>query len=175
MTIGRPTFAEADPYYFRYINLVVGDDPIAVMEEQFQTALPILSRISEPGSLQRYAADKWSIRQVLAHLSDAERLFAFRALWFARGSSEALPSMDPNEFANLADSDAVSWAEHVDEFRAVRTSSISLFKHLPADAWARTGIASGTPVSVRALAFIIGGHLLHHLDLLRRRYGVFVA
>jgi hypothetical protein len=120
--------------------------------------------------LHRYAPDKWSIRQVLNHVTDTERAFAFRALWFARGFDSPLPSYDQNVAATGADADRISWAAHVEEFRRVRLSTISLFKNMPSHAWMRSGIASGNPFTVRALAYIIPGHLAHHITLLRERY-----
>lgn len=120
--------------------------------------------------MHRYAPDKWSIRQLLNHVTDTERSFAFRALWFARGFDTALPGFDQNIAASGAGADAVVWTAHIEEFRCVRLSTISLFRNLPPDAWDRTGIASDNPFTVRALAFIIPGHVAHHIRMLRERY-----
>jgi uncharacterized damage-inducible protein DinB len=168
--IGRPQPTEAAPYYFRYIDRVIGDDPVAVIEDQLEKSLPFLSTISEEKSLHRYAPEKWSMRQVLNHVTDAERAFAFRVLWFARGFETALASYDQNVAAADARADAVSWAAHVEEFRRVRLATISLFRNMPSEAWSRGGIASDNRVTVRALAYIIAGHLTHHLTILRERY-----
>jgi hypothetical protein len=168
--IGRPQESEAAPYYFTYINQVEGDDVRDILTRQRDDAQVFFESISEEASLRRYAADKWSIRQVLNHVADTERAFAFRALWFARGFDAPLPSYDQNVAAAGADADRVSWAEHVQEFRSVRLSTIALFNNLPAEAWARTGIASEKLFSVRAIAFIIAGHLTHHVDILKTRY-----
>jgi hypothetical protein len=132
--------------------------------------LDFLSGISEEKSLHRYAPEKWTIRQVLNHLSDAERLFVFRALWFARGFDSALPSFDQNIAVAGAGADEVSWARHVEEFRGVRLATISFFRNLPADSWLRSGIASGNPFTVRALAYIAAGHVAHHTTILKERY-----
>jgi hypothetical protein len=166
----RPQPAEVAPYYFLYINQVTGDDPLAAIEHQLADAQGLFSNISEQKSLHRYAPDKWSIRQVLNHVTDTERAFAFRALWFARGFDTPLPSYDQNIAAAGADADLVSWAAHVEEFRAVRLSTISLFRNMPPEAWTRSGIASGNPFTVRAVAYIIPGHVAHHIALLRERY-----
>ena len=107
---------------------------------------------------------------MLNHVTDTERAFAFRALWFARGFDTPLPSYDQNIAATGAEADRTSWAAHVDEFRSVRLSTISLFKNMPSQAWTRSGIASGNPFTVRALAYIIPGHFAHHVALLRERY-----
>ena len=168
--IARPQDTEVAPYYFLYINQVTGDDPITVIENQLADSQALFAQISEQKSLHRYAPDKWSIRQVLNHVTDTERAFAFRALWFARGFDTPLPSYDQNIAATGADADRIPWASHVEEFRAVRLSTISLFRNMPPQAWTRSGIASGNPFTVRALAYIVPGHVAHHLSLLRERY-----
>ena len=132
--------------------------------------LPFLRGISEERSLYRYAPEKWSVRQVLGHLNDTERLFAFRAFWFARGLDSALPSFDEKVSADASGADGAPWARHVDEFESVRRATLALFRGLPAEAWSRSGVASDNPFSVRALAYITAGHLVHHLEVLRERY-----
>jgi len=166
----RPQPTEAASYYFTYINQVTSDDPVSAIEHQLEESQAVFAKISEEKSLHRYAPDKWSIRQVLNHVTDTERAFAFRALWFARGFDTPLPSYDQNIAATGAEADRTSWAAHVDEFRSVRLSTISLFKNMPSQAWTRSGIASGNPFTVRALAYIIPGHFAHHVALLRERY-----
>jgi len=149
---------------------VEGSEPLGVLAQQLDEFVPWLSQISEEKSLHRYAPGKWSIRQVLNHITDTERAFAFRALWFARGFDSPLPGYDQETAAAGADADAFSWSAHVDEFRSVRLSTIGLFANLPASAWSRAGIASGNPFTVRALAYIIPGHVAHHLRIVRERY-----
>jgi DinB family protein len=168
--IGRPEATEAAPYYFTYIDQAAGDDPVAMMEQQLDEASGLFAGISEEVSEHRYAAEKWSIRQVLNHLTDTERAFAFRALWFARGFEAPLPGYDQNIAAAGAGADRVAWATHVEEFRQVRLATISLFRNLPPEAWMRTGIASDNSFTVRAMAFIITGHVAHHVRILRERY-----
>jgi hypothetical protein len=168
--IGRPSPTEAAPYYFTYINQVIGEDPLATIEKQFDEALVFLSTISEQKSQHRYAPEKWSIRQVLNHVSDTERAFAFRALWFSRGFDTPLPGYDQEIAAKGGGADAVSWSAHVEEFRRVRLATISLFKNMPGEAWTRTGIASHNRFSVRALAFITAGHVTHHIRVVKERY-----
>ena len=167
---GRPATDEAASYYFTYIDQVTGDDPLKSIRNQLDKCLPFLKRISEERSRHRYAADKWSIRQVLNHVTDTERAFAFRALWFARGFDSPLPSYDQAIAATAAGADSVLWTAHVEEFTRVRRATISLFENLPAEAWMRTGVASGNKFTVRALAFIIPGHVEHHFRILRERY-----
>ena len=168
--IGRPQSSEAASYYFTYIDQVGGENPLEEIENQLENTSPWLSRISEEKSFDRYAPEKWSIRQVLNHVTDTERAFAFRALWFARGFGAALPSYDQEVAARGAEADSVSWAAHVEDFERVRHATISLFRNLPPDAWMRSGMASGNLFTVRALAFIIPGHVAHHVKILRERY-----
>ena len=164
---GRPQEGDAAPYYFPYINLVASDDAVAVMESQLEESIALFAGISEEVSLHRYAPGKWSIRQLLNHVTDTERAFAFRALWFGRGFATPLPGYDQNIAAAGAAADNVPWSAHVEEFRAVRQSTISLFRNMPAEGWTRSGIASDNHVTVRALAFIIAGHVAHHVKILR--------
>ena len=168
--IGRPAPEEADKYYFTYIDKVSGQDPLRAIENQLDQYSPWLRRISEEKSLHRYARDKWSIKQVLNHVTDTERAFAFRALWFARGFTEPLPSYDQEIAAAGAKADDVPWSSHVEEFTRVRVGTISLYRNLPKDAWMKRGVASGCPFTVRALAFIIPGHVEHHMRMLREKY-----
>jgi soluble lytic murein transglycosylase-like protein len=168
--IGRPGATEAAAYYFTYIDQAAGDDPVALMERQLDEASGLFAGISEEISQHRYAPEKWSIRQVLNHLTDSERAFAFRALWFARGFKAPLPGYDQDIAASGAGADRVAWAAHIEEFRQVRLSTISLFRNLPPEAWMRTGVASDNSFTVRAMAFIIAGHVAHHVRILRERY-----
>jgi DinB superfamily len=167
---GRPQPNEAAPYYFTYIDQVPGDNALAVIESQLEEHHQLFSMISEDKSLYRYAAEKWSIRQVVNHLSDTERAFAFRALWFARGFDTPLPGYDQTIAAAGAQADAIPWSSHVEEFERTRLATISLFRNLPPESWMRHGIASDHPFTVRALSFIIAGHVTHHLKIVRQRY-----
>jgi len=168
--LGRPQQSEAASYYFTYINKAEGEDPVALMEKQLPAALELFAGITEKTSIHRYAPDKWTIRQVLNHVSDTERAFTFRALWFARGFQAPLPGYDQNIGVAGADANHVPWLDHVEEFRLVRLATICLFKNFPRQAWSMTGIADDKPFSVRALAYIIPGHLAHHLQILNERY-----
>jgi hypothetical protein len=168
--LGRPQPNEAAAYYSTYIERVPSDDVVDVLATQLDEALPFLSQISEAQSLRRYAPGKWSMRELLGHVNDTERVFMFRALWFARGFEDRLPSFDQEIGFKAADSDNVSWASHTDEFRAIRATTLAFFRNLPEDAWLRSGIASDSSVTVRALAYIVAGHAAHHLAILRERY-----
>jgi hypothetical protein len=170
IAVGRPEPAEAAPYYFTYIDKVPGGDVLRVLAAQLDEIPAFLSGISEEKSLYRYAPDKWSLRELLGHLNDAERTFVFRALWFARGFDTPLPSFEEKEAVAAAAADQVPWARHVEEFRAVRLATLAFFHNLPAAAWKRRGIASGNPFTVRALAYIVAGHTVHHTAVIRERY-----
>ena len=168
--IGRPQRTEAAEYYFTYIDQIKSDDIHASLESQLEESAAFWRRISEEKSLHRYAPEKWTIRQVLNHVNDAERVFLYRALWFARGFDSALPSFDQNTSTPAALADAISWVRHVEEFRHVRLATLSFFRNLPSDAWMRTGTASGNPFTVRSLAYIIAGHAAHHMAIVQERY-----
>jgi hypothetical protein len=168
--IGRPQPAEAAAYYSHYIDQVPGDDPLAAIESQLEELPALFAGVSEEKSLHRYAPGKWSIRELLNHITDTERAFAFRALWFARGFAAPLPGYDQDIAVAGAHADAIAWSDHVEEFRRVRLATISMFRNMPADAWTRTGIASDNPFTVRSVAFIIAGHVTHHIAILRERY-----
>ena len=167
---GLPERTEAPPYYFRYIDRITNGDVVAELASQRDAALDFFSGISEEKSLHRYAPDKWSVRQVLNHVSDTERLFVFRAFWFARGFDSPLPSFDQNVSSAAAGADDISWLRTVEEFDDVRRSTLDFFRNLPKDAWMRRGIASDNPFTVRALAYIVAGHLSHHVAILREKY-----
>jgi uncharacterized damage-inducible protein DinB len=167
---GIPERSEAAPYYFTYIDRITNPDIVRELEEQLEDAPKFLRRISEEKSLHRYAPDKWSVRQVLNHINDAERAFAFRALWFARNFDTPLPSFDQNIAVAASNAEAYSWASHIEDFQAVRTATLSFFRNLPAEAWMRRGTASGNPFTVRALAYVIAGHMVHHRTILETRY-----
>jgi hypothetical protein len=162
--------SEAAEYCWRYINQVVGEDPVAALEAQLAEALALFADIPEEGSLVRYAAGKWSIRESLSHVTDTERIFSFRALWFGRGLGEELPGFDQDRAVVEAAADRLPWAAHVEEFRRVREGTIALFRNMPEAAWSRSGVANGNATSVRALAFMGAGHAEHHLKILRERY-----
>ena len=166
----RPQATEAADYYFKYIDLVKSEDIVPAIEDQLGQTVQFLEDISEGQSLHSYAPGKWTIREVLNHVNDGERLFLGRAFWFARGFEHPLPSFDQDVAVQHAHANETSWAELVEEFKNVRSATISFFKNLPAEAWSRRGVASDNPVTVRALAYIIAGHVAHHTNVLREKY-----
>jgi hypothetical protein len=166
----RPDRSEAAPYYFTYIDKVPEGDIRGILQAQAGEALAFFQSIDQARAGHRYAPGKWSIAEVLNHLNDCERVFAFRAFWFARGFTSPLPSFDQQVAIDHAGGGDRSWADHIDEFRAIRSATVPLFARLPAEAWDRRGTASDNPFSVRALAYIIAGHVVHHVGLLKERY-----
>jgi uncharacterized damage-inducible protein DinB len=168
--LSRPAADECSPYYFTYIQLVSDGDIVHTLQAQHGDIHALLKNISDASASTQPAPGEWSIKQVVAHLSDTERLFVFRALWFARGEQSALPGMEPNPWVAITDANARALSDLLTEFDQVRAASISLFANLDAAAWQRQGSASGNVVSVRALAWIIAGHELHHIRSLREVY-----
>jgi hypothetical protein len=168
---GRPGADEATPYYFRYIDRIAGDDVVTVLEAQLADLIPRLQAVADTASTSRYASDKWSMREVLGHVSDTERLFVARAFWFARGFETPMPSFEPDACAVAGGAGDVAWNDLVQEFRSVRLATLSFFGNLPPDRWTARGVASGNTFSVRALAFLAAGHADHHAAILAERYG----
>ncbi|HKV94935.1 MAG TPA: DinB family protein [Candidatus Angelobacter sp.] len=167
---GRPSANEAAPYYFTYIDRIQDQNILHRLEAQLDEVMPVLHRISEEKSLHRYAPDKWNIRQMWNHVNDAERIFVFRALWFARKLPGALPSFEQEIAVAAANCDGFCWSSYVEEFREIRLATISFFRNVPEDAWMRQGIASDKTFTVRALAYIAAGHVSHHLAVLKEKY-----
>ena len=168
--IPRPAVGEYLPYYDRYIERVPEGDVVAILVEQLGDTLALLRSIPAERSLHRYAAGKWSMRDVVQHMADTERVMAYRALSIARGDATPLPGFEENDWARVADADRRDWLDLVAELEAVRASTLAFLRGLDEQASARRGSANGAPVTVRALAFIIAGHERHHVSILRERY-----
>ena len=168
----RPEASEYAPFYHGYVTSVPDGDIVALLRSSGRELLEALGRIPEPRGGHRYGPDKWTIREVVGHLIDAERIFTYRALRVARGDRTPLASFDENEYVKTAGSEARTLADLTRELGAVREATAQLFESLPDEAWGRSGVASGKDVSLRALAYITTGHAMHHLRILRERYGV---
>lgn len=166
----RPAPDEYAPYYGSYVSQVPDGDVIATLAGQIEETFALLRPLSDEQARFRYAPDKWSVKEIVTHLTDAERVFMYRALSFGRGATDSLPSFDENAWAPAAEADNVPLDELLDEFAAVRSATVGLLAHFPRDAWHRRGIASGKGVSVRALAWITAGHERHHRRVLAERY-----
>jgi hypothetical protein len=168
--IARPALSEHSPYYSRYIDLVPEGDVLDLMGEQLNDTLELLDGLDETRASHRYAPDKWSIKEVVQHVIDTERVFSYRALRFSRNDSTPLPGFDENSFAANAGAHERPLEDLARELRLVRLATIALYDSLTPDATARIGIANETPCSVRALAYITAGHERHHVRILRERY-----
>jgi hypothetical protein len=172
IAIARPGSGEHLPYYTQYIDRVPGDDALPVLESQIVETRKRLAGLSEERALHRYAPEKWSVKTVVGHLTDAERVFTYRALTFARGANTPLPGFDENAWAPEGRFDERRFADLLEEFGAVRQATLAFFRSLDPERMKRSGTANNASISVRALAWIIAGHEIHHVALLEERYGV---
>ena len=172
MNIGRPESDEIPAHFVGYIGKVTESDPVAVLAAQIDVTTALLRGLSDADALRRYAPGKWSVKEVVGHLTDTERIMAYRALRIARGDETPLPGFDENAYVPPAKFDARPLADLVADFRTVRTATLGLFRGFDADAWRRRGTASGKPISVRALGFVVPGHERHHVEILKTRYGL---
>jgi hypothetical protein len=168
----RPDASEYAPYFHTYVSVVPDGDVVALLRESGREWTSALRAVPEARGGFRYAEGKWSIREVIGHVSDTERIFAYRALRIARGDQTPLASFEQDLYVPTSGAEARTIAGLVAEFEAIRASTVLLLESLPEEAWTRRGTASGKEVSVRALAYMTAGHLLHHHALLRERYGV---
>ena len=168
--VSRPAPSEFAPYYGTYINKVGDGDVLDILARQIDQTVSELSRVSEKDSLYRYAPGKWSIREVVGHLADTERIFVYRGLCFARGETQSLPGFDENAFVAHARFDDRPLGDHLKEFAAIRQASLHFFRGLNAEEWMRKGMANNNPYTVRTIPYIVAGHETHHLGVLRERY-----
>ena len=168
----RPESTEHAPYFARYIDLVPEADVLTALDWQMKETARILGKLDEERANFRYADGKWTIKQVIGHLGDVERIFAYRALAIARGETNPLPGFDEDTYVRQAEFDSWRFQDLVDALSIVRRSNVLMFRNLSPDAWDRRGHANDSPATVRALAYSILGHERHHLGILRERYGV---
>lgn len=168
--ISRPAEGEFAPYYAPYVARVPDGDLATFLAGQPAMLDRLLGGLDEARARFRYAAGKWSVKEVVGHLSDAERVFAYRLLRVSRGDATPLPGFDEDAFVATAGFDHRPLRELLDEFAALRAANLHLVRAITPEAWARAGTASGKPVSARALAWIMAGHVLHHAAVLEERY-----
>jgi hypothetical protein len=171
-TLVRPTADEHAAFYSTYVDAVPEGELLAILDEQRTTMRELLGHLPPDRGGYRYGPDKWTILQVIVHLSDAERIFAYRALRIARKDTTPLAKWDENAYAEATETDDIPVAVALDDWEAARTSTLSMFRTFPESAWERRGIASDHVISARALAYIVAGHTAHHIRILRERYGV---
>lgn len=172
MNTTRPTDTEYAPFYAGYIARVPEIDPLPALEAQPNELKALADLVAPEDELHRYAPDKWSIRQTLGHIIDTERVMGYRAFCIARGETKALPGFDQNDYVMRADADARPVKELAHEFTAVRRANLWTIRRWTAEEWSRMGNANGYPMSARAIAYIMAGHVRHHVAILRERYGV---
>lgn len=166
----RPAPDEFAPYYGKYVARVPEGDLLATLEGQLESTIALLDRFGESGAGTRYAPEKWSVKEVVGHVADAERIFAYRALAAAREEGASLPGFDENAYVVAGRFDGRTLNSLMSELTAVRRATLSLFRNLDDAQLARRVVANGVPVSARALGWIIAGHELHHALLLQERY-----
>jgi hypothetical protein len=168
----RPTPDEFAPFYAGYIARVPESDPLPALEAQPAELLTIADRIAPEDELSRYAPDKWTIRQMFGHLIDTERVMGYRAFCIGRGETKPLPGFDQEVYVARASSDERPVKELAHEFAAVRHANLWTIRRWTDEQWDRAGNANGKDVTARAVAYIMVGHVRHHLTLLRERYGL---
>jgi hypothetical protein len=166
----RPAVDEHPPYYAQYIEKVPAGDVVALLGQQIERTRNLLAPLTDAQARFRYAEGKWSPKEIIGHLADAERVFSYRLLTFARGDAGPLPGFDENAYVPASEIDRLPLGQVVDELARVRAATIALLEGLPDAAWGRVGTANGKPITVRALAWIIAGHEIHHARVLAERY-----
>lgn len=172
MTPEKPPSSEYAPAYAAYVSAVPDGDIVQLLEQQLDTLRDLAAQVPADRELFRYGPDKWSIRQVFGHLSDGERVFGYRLVSISRGDGTPLPGFDENVYVAAANFDARPLQALTAEFVLLRKANLMALRALDAQAWRRIGLANNTPVSVRAIAYVMAGHVNHHVALLRARYGV---
>jgi hypothetical protein len=166
----RPQAGESASYYDRYISLVPGNDILTTLDEQRRHMLLLLSGRTESDGDLRYAPDKWSLKEVLGHINDTERIMSYRALRIARGDATPIEGYEQDDYVRNGPFARLSLSDLIEDYIAVRRATISLFRILDEPAWTRRGVANKNEVTVRALAYIIAGHELHHRRILEEKY-----
>lgn len=168
--VHRPQANEYPPYAEAYVSLITGENILNVLEQQRREMVLLLSGKSERDGEIRYAPEKWSAKEVLGHINDAERIFSYRALRISRGDATPLAGFEEGDYVREAPFARCTLADLIEDFIAVRRASISLFRNLDGAAWTRRGTANNEAVTVRALAYLVAGHELHHRRILEQKY-----
>jgi hypothetical protein len=166
----RPEKNDYATFYEKYVALVPDADIVETLEGQLEDALALLRGVTEERAGYAYEPSKWSIKQVVGHIIDTERVFAYRALAIARGDEQPLPGMDQDEYMAGANFDETTLAGLLEQFEHLRRANVLMLRGFSDEAWSRRGTASGYEVTVRAVAYIMAGHVAHHVKILRERY-----
>jgi len=170
LRIARPEPGEYAPYYERYISLITGSDILGTLDGQRRQMLLLLSGRDQSDGDIRYAADKWSVKEVLGHVCDTERIFAYRALRISRGDRTPIEGFEQDDYVKNGPFARAPLAEIIEDYIAVRRATLTLLRNLEEAAWTRRGVANKNEVTVRALAYIMAGHELHHRRILEEKY-----
>ena len=170
MPTERPKAGEYNAYYDKYISLIPGTDVVGTLAGQLPKTVALLSSLSEQDGELRYAPGKWSLKEALGHVIDTERIMAYRALCIARGDRTPLAGFEQDEYVRGGPHATIRLADLVEEFKNVRAATIALFRNLREEDWKRQGVANKNDITVRALAYVIAGHELHHRNILEERY-----
>jgi hypothetical protein len=170
IAISRPPADEYMPYYGKYISLVTGDDILASLQNQLRDTVKLLTSISAQAAEFRYAPEKWSIKEMVGHVIDTERIFAYRALRIARNDRTPIEGFEQDDYVRYGPFGECRLSDLIEEFGYVRNASLALFRGLNHEAWMRRGIANKNEISVRALAYVVAGHELHHRTVLQEKY-----
>jgi DinB family protein len=165
-----PDASEFAPYAAHYVSLVNGTDILSALERQADEVKTVFTGLSEEEALYRPSPDKWSVKEILGHITDTERIFAYRALRFARNDKTQLEGFEQDDYVRAARFDDKRVSDLVDDFIAARKATLSLMRSFVPEAWVRRGVANGAGISVRALAYMMAGHVTHHLHIVRDRY-----
>jgi hypothetical protein len=168
----RPTETEYAPFFAGYVSLVTEGEVLPVLEAQAGELRQLSAAVPAERETYRYEPGKWSLREVFGHLTDGERVFGYRAFCISRGEQASLPGFEENDYVARSGYDHQRLADLVSEFAAVREANLRFLRGLDAESWGRLGVANENPVSVRALAFIMAGHVRHHVGIVRSRYGI---
>lgn len=171
MRTGKPTEAEYAPYYAPYVALVPEDDVVGALDAQIVAVRQWARSVAPSHETFRYAPGKWSIREVVGHLADTERVFGYRGFCISRRDVTPLPGFDETEYVQHSQSDTRTLADLVEDFALQRQGNLSFMRHLDASGWRQMGTANDKAISVRALAYLMVGHVRHHLGVLAERYG----
>lgn len=170
MPTERPKPGEYNPYYDKYISLILGNDIVGTLSSQLPKTIALFSSLSEQDGELRYAPGKWSLKEALGHVIDTERIMTYRALCIARGDRTPMPGFEQNDYAREGPHTSVRLTDLVEELKNVRAATLAFFRNLRDGDWKRQGVANNDSITVRALAYIIAGHELHHRNIFEERY-----
>lgn len=166
----RPNTSEYGSYYGRYINLVPDEDILDIMTKQNEILNAFFNKLTEEKSKYKYAEGKWNIREILGHIIDTERIFAYRALRISRNDKTALPGFEQDDYVPFSNHANTLLKNLSEEFFLLRKANLKLFESFTDEMWMRTGTASENPLSVKAAVYILAGHPMHHLNVIKERY-----